>query len=169
MTTAPPAPPAPTDLGPDAGATRRTPSSAPPPDATPLRYVVVGLVLVGALVFLVVKGIGSALDFYLPADQAVAQKATLGGKTFNLEGVVEPGSIHSTRAGVDFVVTSGAVRLTVDNSGSPPQLFQPDIPVIAVGHFAGDRFVSDQILVKHTASYIAEYPSRVTAPNGSKR
>ncbi len=168
MTTAPPAPPAPTDLGPDAG-----PPVGPRPPAAArrhtLRYVVVGLVLVGALVFLVVKGIGSALDFYLPADQAVAQKATLGGKTFNLEGVVEPGSIHSTRAGVDFVVTSGAVHLTVDNSGSPPQLFQPDIPVIAVGHFVGDRFVSDQILVKHTASYIAEYPSRVTAPNGSKR
>jgi len=59
--------------------------------------------------------------------------------------------------------------VVVDNSSSPPQLFQPDIPVIAVGHFAGDRFVSDQILVKHTANYIAEYPSRVTAPNGTKR
>ena len=93
--------------------------------------------LVGALVFLLAKGLGSALDFYLPADQAVAQKATLGDKTFNLEGVVEPGSIHSTAAGVDFVVTSGATHVPVHNTGSPPQLFQADIPVIAVGHFAG--------------------------------
>ena len=52
--------------------------------------------------------------------------------------------------GVDFVVTSGATRLPVDNTGSPPQLFQPNIPVIAVGHFAGPVFVSDQILVKHS-------------------
>ena len=134
-----------------------------------VRYVVVGLVLVGALVFLLVKGLGSALDFYLPADQAVAQRATLGDKTFNLEGVVAPGSIHSTTTGVDFVVTSGAVHLAVHNTVSPPQLFQPNIPVIAVGHFQGDVFVSDQILVKHTSTYIAQYPSRVTAPNGSKR
>jgi len=99
----------------------------------------------------------------------VGQKASLGTKTFNLEGVVEPGSIHSTPAGVDFVVTSGAVHLAVHNSSSPPQLFQPDIPVIAVGHFQGNLFVSDEILVKHSATYIAQYPGRVTAPDGSKR
>jgi cytochrome c-type biogenesis protein CcmE len=133
------------------------------------RYVLVGLVLVGALVYLLVVGLGSALDFYLPANQAVAQRVSLGGKTFNLEGVVEPGSIHSTPSGVDFVVTSGATHVAVYNTGSPPQLFQPNIPVIAVGHFAGDGFASNQIMVKHSSTYIAEYPSRVTAPNGTKR
>ena len=134
-----------------------------------LRYVVVGLVLIGAFAFLLAKGIGSALDFYLPADQAVAQEASLGTRTIDLEGLVEPGSIHSTRAGVDFVVTSGATHLRVDNAGSPPELFQPNIPVIAVGHFAGGIFESTQILVKHTATYIAQHPIRVTAPNGTKR
>lgn len=170
MTTAPPAP---TGAGPADGA-----GSGPPPAARPsatdrthhtARYVVVGLVLVGALAFLLVKGLGSALDYYLPADQAVAQRASLGDRTFNLEGVVEPGSIHPTASGVDFVVTSGSTHVAVHNTSSPPQLFQPDIPVIAVGHFAGDRFVSDQILVKHTSNYIAQHPSRVTAPDGSKQ
>jgi cytochrome c-type biogenesis protein CcmE len=170
MTTAPTAP---------SGTGPRDPAAGPPSgDRGPVavtrerhtaRYVVVGLVLVGALVFLLVKGLGSALDFYLPADQAVAQKAQLGGKTFNLEGVVAPGSIHSTASGVDFVVTSGSTRVSVHNTGSPPQLFQSDIPVIAVGHFAGDLFASDQILVKHSSTYIAQHPSRVTAPNGSKQ
>jgi cytochrome c-type biogenesis protein CcmE len=134
-----------------------------------LRYVVVGLVLVGSFVFLVAKGIGTALNFYLPANQAMAQRASLGGKTFNLEGVVEPGSIHATPNGVDFVVTAGSTSLQVQNSGSPPELFQKNIPVIAVGHFQGSIFVSDQILVKHSSDYIAAHPGRVTAPNGTKR
>ena len=134
-----------------------------------LRYVVVGLVLVGSLAFLLVKGLSSALNFYLPADHAMAQRATLGNQTFNLEGVVERGSVRSTPKGVDFVVTSGSTRLEVVNAGSPPQLFQPDIPVIAVGHFRGTIFVSNQILVKHSSNYIAAHPGRVTAPNGSKR
>ncbi len=134
-----------------------------------VRYAVVGLVLVGALGFLVAKGLGTALNYYLPADQAVAQRATLGTKTFNLEGVVEPGSIRPTASGVDFVVTSGATRVAVQNTGSPPDLFQPNIPVIAVGHFAGSDFVSNQILVKHSSNYIAQHPARVTAPNGTKR
>jgi len=167
VTTAPPTSPPATGAAPDAG---------PPVPLVPkaaerhrARYVVVGLVLVGALAFLLMKGLGSALNFYLPADQAVAQKATLGDKTINLEGVVAPGSIHSTTGGVDFVVTSGSVHLTVHNTSSPPQLFQSDIPVIAVGHFQGDTFVSDQILVKHSSTYVAQHPARVTAPNGSKR
>jgi cytochrome c-type biogenesis protein CcmE len=134
-----------------------------------LRYMIVGLVLVGSLVFLVVKGLGSALNFYLPANQAVAQKASLGSQTFNLEGLVEPGSPHSTRTGVDFVITAGATKVQVINTGSPPQLFQANIPVIAVGHFSGSTFVSNQIMVKHSSSYIAAHPGRVAAPNGSKR
>lgn len=171
MTTAPPAPPGTCPTG-DAGAgppaAGRTPATSVRPRHT-ARYVVVGLVLAGALVFLVAKGLGTALDFYLPADQAVAQKAQLAGKTFNLEGVVQPGSIHSTAAGVDFVVTSGATHVVVHNSSSPPQLFQANIPVIAVGHFAGEVFASDQILVKHSSNYIAQHPGRVTAPNGNKQ
>ena len=173
MTTALPAPPG---AGPSGAG---DPAAGPPPaDRVPAapaghrhtaRYVVVGVVLVGALVFLLAKGLGTALNFYLPADQAVAQKAQLGGKTFNIEGVVQPGSIHSTASGVDFVVTSGATHVAVHNSSSPPQLFQADIPVIAVGHFAGDVFASDEILVKHSSNYIAQHPGRVTAPNGSKQ
>ena len=141
----------------------------PPGRRFRLRYAVVGLVLAGAFAFLLAKGLGSSLDFYLPADQALAQRAQLGTKTFNLEGVVRPGSIHATSRGVDFVVSSGRASVSVDNAGSPPQLFQANIPVIAVGHFAGGGFVSNQILVKHTATYIAAHPGRVTAPNGSTR
>jgi cytochrome c-type biogenesis protein CcmE len=175
VTTAPPIASGPT--GPSGPTGDRGPGSPlpPPPSSAPIRsghrvrYAVVGLVLVGSLAFLLFKGLGSALNFYLPANQAVAQRATLGSQTFNLEGVVEPGSIHSTSGGVDFVVTSGTTSVHVENSSSPPQLFQPDIPVIAVGHFSGTSFVSDQILVKHSSDYIAAYPGRVTAPNGTKR
>ncbi len=172
MTTAPPLGPASTPAPGDPPATQSVPPPFPPPPARSghrLRYAVVGLVLVGSLVFLVVKGLGSALNFYLPANQAVAQRSTLGSQTFNLEGVVEPGSIHSTPNGVNFVVTSGSTMVQVHNTSSPPQLFQADIPVIAVGHFSGTGFDSDQILVKHSSSYIAAHPGRVTAPNGTKR
>jgi cytochrome c-type biogenesis protein CcmE len=171
VTTAPPRPPA----GRDDPLPLAVPPSPIPVGAKRrgsgrrLRYVVVGAVLVGAVVFLLVKGLTSALDFYLPANQAVQQEATLGSSTFNLEGLVEPGSVHPTSVGVDFVVTAGSTKVQVDNTGSPPQLFQTDIPVIAVGHFSSGTFVSDQILVKHSASYIAAHPGRVTAPNGTKR
>ncbi len=167
MTTAA-APPGP--RAPAAGPEERPPAPPVGRDRSfRLRYALVAVVLAGSLGFLVAKGLGSSLDFYLPADQAVHQAASLGGRTFNLEGVVRPGSVRSTPAGVDFVVTSGPVAVDVHNTGSPPELFQPGIPVIAVGHFVGRAFVSDQILVKHSSDYIAAHPGRVTAPNGTKR
>jgi cytochrome c-type biogenesis protein CcmE len=154
-----------------APASPSAPAAAPPHVRARhrLRYTVVAFVLVGAFAFLLTKGLGSALDFYLTADQAVAQASTLGTRTVNLEGVVKPGSIHSTPVGVDFTVTSGGAEVAVHNTGSPPDLFQANIPVIAVGHFTSGVFASDQILVKHSSTYVAKYPKRVTAPNGTKR
>jgi cytochrome c-type biogenesis protein CcmE len=134
-----------------------------------LRFVLAGLILVGAFAFLLVKGLGTALNYYLTVNQATQQRSTLGGRTFNLEGLVVPGSIQNTAHGVDFTLSAGGETLRVVNTTSPPQLFQNNIPVIAVGHFAGATFASNQILVKHTANYIAANPGRVTAPNGSKR
>ena len=134
-----------------------------------LRYATVGVFLIGAFAFLLVKGLSSAINFYLPVDQALHQRSTLGSQTFNLEGLVQPGSIQSTSQGVDFTLTAGGDSVRVVNTSSPPQLFQNNTPVIAVGHWSGGTFLSNQILVKHSANYIAANPGRVTAPNGSKR
>ena len=139
------------------------------------RLEVVGMVIVAAIGFLIFKGITSAIVFFKTANEAVAQRATLGNSTFQLEGMVMPGTVRTTRDAsgttVDFVVESSGVKVAVTNTGSPPQLFQPGIPVIVVGHFVGttDRFASDQILVKHSNSYIAAHPNRVRALNGTTR
>ena len=149
-----------------------SPAPARPRPRTSLRLVVVGLVLAGALVFLLVEGLGSSLNYFETVPQALAQKATLGTSTLRLEGVVVPKSVVDTPVGTDFTIASGHDTVRVDNTGSPPELFQPDIPVVVVGHFVSvgsDTFASDQILVKHSSTYIAAHPSRVRAPNGTVR
>jgi len=139
------------------------------------RLEVVGIVIVAAIGFLVFKGLTSAIVFFKTANEAIAQRATLGGSTFQLEGMVMPGTVRTIRDGsgttVAFVVESSGVKIAVTNTGSPPQLFQPGIPVVVVGHFVGssDRFASDQILVKHSNVYIAAHPNRVKALNGTTR
>jgi len=136
---------------------------------------VVGVVIVAAIGFLIFKGITSAIVFFKTANEAIAQRATLGDSTFQLEGMVMPGTVRTVRDGsgttVAFVVEAGGVKVAVTNAGSPPQLFQPGIPVVVVGHFVGttDRFASDEILVKHSNVYIAAHPNRVRALNGSSR
>jgi len=128
------------------------------------RLLVVFVLLVAALVFLLVEGLGSSLDYFDTVDQALAHKASLGTQTFRLEGTVVPGSIRPTATGTDFVICQGPKSVAVTNTGSPPQLFQGRIPVVVVGHFASDTsraFESNTIMVKHSSTYTAEYPNRV--------
>jgi len=139
------------------------------------RLGVVGVVIVAAIGFLVFKGLTSAVVFFKTANEAVAQRAALGNRTFQLEGMVLPGTVRTMKnpsgTTVAFIVESTGVKVAVTNIGSPPQLFQPGIPVIVVGHFVGttNRFASDEILVKHSNSYIAAHPNRVKGLNGSRR
>ncbi len=134
-----------------------------------LRLLLVFALLAGAIVYLLVEGLGSSLDYFDTVSQALAHKTRIGTTVFRLEGVVVRGSVRRTAAGADFEVSGGGRMIAVHNSGSPPELFQPDIPVVVVGHFASvgsDLFVSSQIMVKHSATYIAAHPTRVRGPNG---
>ncbi len=160
-------------------------NDVPTPDTTPaipqvargskvrprLRLAMVGIVILGAVGFLLVKGLGSSLDYFKTVDQAKASETQLGTTVFRLEGIVKPGSISQSTLGATFTLTQGSGSIHVVNRGSPPQLFKATMPVIAVGHFAADGsgiFLSNQIMIKHSASYIAQHPKRVTAGDGSK-
>lgn len=137
------------------------------------RVRLVGLVVVLAIGFLLYKTLTSAVTYFKTVDEALSARSTLGGSTFQLEGLVVADSITRPNATtVDFTIAgSNGHEIAITNSGEPPELFQANIPVVLVGHFVGgsNRFFSDQILVKHSNSYIAAHPGRVRAPNGSVR
>ncbi|HTU39387.1 MAG TPA: cytochrome c maturation protein CcmE [Acidimicrobiales bacterium] len=162
--------PTPADTPPAAGS---RPGPAVPParrSKTKRRVLVVFVLLAIALVFLLVEGLGSSLDYFDTVNQALAHRGSLGTQTFRLEGNVVSGSIRPTARGTDFELSQGANVVRVANTGSPPQLFQANIPVVVVGHFATDtsrNFVSNTIMVKHSSTYIAQYPNRVKAKNGT--
>jgi cytochrome c-type biogenesis protein CcmE len=159
-TTEPSPPPSPptseVDQGPALPARKRRKTSR--------RVLVVFALVVVAFVFLLVEGLGSSLNYFDTVDQALAHRHTLGTQTFRLEGTVEPGTIHATATGTNFIICQGPEYVKVANTGSPPQLFQGRIPVVVVGHFASDTstdFDSNTIMVKHSSTYTAQYPNRV--------
>ncbi len=128
------------------------------------------IVLGASLAFLIYQGLGNSLVYFHTVDEALALRPSLGTTTFRLEGVVVAGSVHSnTFGGVDFYVSgTDGKRIFVQDSANPPELFQPNLPVVLVGYFSGLTFKSDQIMVKHSANYIAAYPNRVSSLHGKK-
>lgn len=118
------------------------------------------------------QGLLSSLNYFKTVDEALAQRHSIGTKEIRLEGLVKAHSITRTASGASFYLTGSNGEVFVVSHGTPPQLFQANIPVVVVGHFSsatGDSFDGSQIMVKHSSNYIAKHPKRVKAPNGSVR
>jgi cytochrome c-type biogenesis protein CcmE len=126
------------------------------------RLWLAGIVVVAALGFLVFQGLGNATLYFRTADEAVAQRSQLGDRRFRIEGDVVDGSVRQVGNDVSFVLTKNNVEVPVQHKGDPPELFRPGIPVVLEGHFQDDHFASDRILVKHSETYVAKNPERVT-------
>jgi cytochrome c-type biogenesis protein CcmE len=126
------------------------------------RLWLAGIVVLAALGFLVFQGLGNATLYFRTADEAVAQRAELGDRRFRIEGDVVDGSVRQVGDDVSFILTSKNVEIPVRHKGDPPELFRPGIPVVLEGHFQEDFFSSDRIMVKHSETYVAKNPERVT-------
>ncbi|MDA8038208.1 MAG: cytochrome c maturation protein CcmE [Actinomycetota bacterium] len=147
-------------------------TARPVAQASAKRLWAAGVIIVAALGFLMFKGLTSAITFFKTANEAMAARAQLGNSDFQMEGTVVRGSVHHVGTDVyRFTVESSGVKVDVENTGEPPQMFRPGLPVVVVGHFVGssDLFASDEIMVKHSQSYIAAHPGRVRAADGSTR
>ena len=129
----------------------------PVPRARPkpkrLRYWVAGGLCAAAVLFLVVGGLSRNIVYFRTVSEAVKNKPSEGTHRFRLMGAVVTGSTQRTADGVVFSVTDGANRVQVVHHGDPPELFKDGIPVVCEGHWQGDSFDSDRIMIKHGAEY----------------
>jgi cytochrome c-type biogenesis protein CcmE len=75
---------------------------------------------------------------------------------------VVDGTVRTVDPGeVGFDVAFNGATVHVVHSGNPPELFKAGIPVVLEGHWEGDHFASDRIMVKHSEEYKEENPDRV--------
>ena len=130
------------------------------------RLTVVAVVIVGALVFLVIQGLGNATVYFKTADEAVRDRAKLGTHRFRIEGTVVSGSERATGDnGLLFAIAANGVTVPVIHHGDEPPLFKNQStppPVVLEGRFQGNTFSSDRIIVKHSETYTVQHPDRVT-------
>lgn len=123
--------------------------------------VVVLVALVVAVGVILVQARGASL-YFKNADEAVAQRASLGTKKFRLQGTVV-GKPRSEADAVVFKVQYNGVDVVVRHTGSEPALFKSGVPVVAEGHWnaAGTQFDSEKLLVKHDEKYEDQHPERL--------
>jgi cytochrome c-type biogenesis protein CcmE len=109
------------------------------------------------IAFVLLQGLGSATTYFRNADEAVADRSSLGTDRFRLQGTVvgRPQKVGET---VEFSVAYDCAVVPVVHRGDPPELFKEGIPVVLEGAFAptGDAYESDRIFVRHTEEYSTE-------------
>ena len=125
-------------------------------DRSRLRLGIVIAVIAAALVLLIVQ-VGRATVFDRDADWVVAHRDQVGTKTFRLQGIVRPDSVHDVgQSEIAFDVEFHCAVIPVQHHGSQPALFKPGIPVVLEGSFpsrSASTFESNKILVRHTTEY----------------
>ena len=123
------------------------------------------LVVLGALgivIVLILMQAGDASMYFKNADEAVAEKASLGTKKFRLQGTVV-GKPESLDDSVNFKVQYHGVSVDVRHTGDEPALFKAGVPVVVEGRWndAQTEFESEKILIKHDENYEDEHPDRL--------
>ena len=116
------------------------------------RQVVAAAVIAGAVAFLVGQGLGNATQYYKTVPQAVTDRASLGTNQFRIMGTVD-NDVRQVSGQTVFSISYAGVSAPVVDKKEPPQLFKPGVPVVLEGHWSGNVFQSDLIMVKHTAVY----------------
>lgn len=121
-----------------------------------------------ALGVLVFQALTSARVFFYNVDEAVADRAELEDRTFRLQGTVINEPIMDANGAMVFTVGHNGVQATIRHVGEEPtDLFEVGIPVVAEGRWDGDAFESQQLLVKHSESYVADNEARPGVGDGT--
>jgi cytochrome c-type biogenesis protein CcmE len=137
-----------------------TQSTEPQPTPTPverrtgvrLRYAIVGLLCIGAVIWMITL-MQRNVVFFKTVSNAVADRDGDGSRSMRIGGAVVPGTIEQTAGGVRFELTEGGVTVHVDHVGNEPGLFKDCAPVVAEGHWEQQTFASTRLLIKHGNDY----------------
>ena len=140
--------------------------SSTPRSRGAIKYLVGGLVIVAAIVYIFTSSIQQNLTFFITPSEYLQDEAKYTGRTVRLGGVVEPGSVKFDRTNLElsFVISDGTVKFPVKHSGTPPDLFKEGMGVTVEGKFQGAGqsavFQGTQLLVKHSEEYSAPEPGQ---------
>lgn len=127
----------------------------------PWSFVLVGIVILGAVAYLVYANTQSNAAY----DMTVTQLKQCGGCTsqaVRVEGTVQRGSIQRTEATqqLSFMISDGQQSLPVVYTGVVPDIFNAGIQVVVEGHYSGQgAFQALTLLTKCPSKFIAATPT----------
>jgi cytochrome c-type biogenesis protein CcmE len=131
-----------------------------------MKFVLGGVVIVAALVWLGFVGFQEGKAYYITVDEFNSMKGNADGKTFKLAGDVILGSIDRSKPQMEFIIGSPASKIRVRYVGTAiiPDTFKDGSKALVEGKIAPDGiFQAHRIEAKCASKYEAEYEKRTTS------
>jgi cytochrome c-type biogenesis protein CcmE len=128
-----------------------------------MKFVLGGLVIVGALVWLGFIGYQESKAYYITVEEFGAMQSELHGKTVKVAGDVVTGSIDRSRAPMEFLISSRGQTLKVRYVGKDviPDTFRDESKAVVEGSLGQDGiFQARRIEAKCASKYEAEYEKK---------
>ena len=120
------------------------------------KYLVAGLIVVGALVGLVYSGVRDSMVYFYTPSELSQKHSELRGKALRVGGMVVDGSVHwdPQTLLLTFQLTDGQGTLSVRHKGTAPDLFRAGAGAVVEGTWTPDGyFRASTIMAKHSEEY----------------
>jgi len=120
------------------------------------KFLLGGLVVIGAVAYLMYAGIKETSVYYLTVSEAGSMASS--GKDFRMEGTVVPGTIKvdADSLGATFAITDAAKQIPIKYHGTIPDMFKDDIKVVVQGKFnSSGTFEAHTLLTSCPSKYEA--------------
>ena len=128
-----------------------------------LKFVVGGVVIVGALAYLGFVGIEQSKSYYITVSEYRSMESKLAGKTCKVAGDVVTGSIDRTKRPLEFTIGHEGRTLRVQYVGRDviPDTFKDGSKAVVEGQIARDgTFQARHIEAKCASKYEAEFQAK---------
>jgi len=127
----------------------------------PLSFILGGLVILGAVLYLVYANTQANAVYYMTVNE-LKSCTTCTTQSVRVAGVVQAGSVvrDDSKQLVNFAITAGGQSLSVIYSGIIPDIFRPGIQVVVEGHYTGHGpFQAQTLLAKCPSKFVAATPA----------
>lgn len=122
-------------------------------------YAVAGVAVLAVAGAMIYQALATSLVYFILPNEYAADPGRFDERRLRLGGIVAEDSMAFDESDLrlTFLVTDGLVSYPVRHFGAPPDLFQENVGVVIEGHFEGETFVSDNVLVRHSEVYEADH------------
>jgi cytochrome c-type biogenesis protein CcmE len=132
------------------------------------RFLIGGLVIVGALSYIMYGGMQQAMVYFKMPSELKAEETSSRDKFLRLGGMVVQGSLKADVNNLTyrFELSDGAAAIPVYFKGIPPDLFTEGKGAVVEGRIGADGvFQATTIMAKHAEEYSPHTEGKENHPN----